>query len=89
MWKSYYANNLINILKNSKNVYTIDIEGKLMIGALDNFFSHGIEFYLYGAGKRGRDLLALIDKCGYKSLVKGFIVKNVNENDSEIGGIPV
>ena len=60
-----------------------------MIGALDNFFSHGIEFYLYGAGKRGRDLLALIDKCGYKSLVKGFIVKNVNENDSEIGGIPV
>lgn len=60
-----------------------------MIMSFDNLFSRGIEFYLYGAGKRGREMLALIDKCGYKDLVKGFIVKNINENDKNIEQIPV
>ncbi len=43
--------------------------------------------YIYGAGKRGKQLLELLARAGIK--VKSFIVTIINSENSEVDGIPI
>ena len=60
-----------------------------MIHKIEKILSENKSFYIYGAGKRGKAFLSILDKAGFSDRVTGFIVENANTNPVELNGITV